>query len=46
MNVVVLVKRVPDTETRIQIKNGQVATEGISWIISPYDEYGVEEALR
>jgi electron transfer flavoprotein beta subunit len=46
MNVVVLIKRVPDTETRIQIKEGKVATEGVSWIISPYDEYGVEEALR
>ena len=46
MNVVVLIKRVPDTETRIQIKDGKVVTEGISWIISPYDEYGVEEALR
>ncbi len=46
MNIVVLVKRVPDTETRIQIKDGHVVTEGISWIISPYDEYGVEEALR
>ena len=46
MNVVVLIKRVPDTETRIQIKDGQVVTDGISWIISPYDEYAVEEALR
>lgn len=46
MNIIVLVKRVPDTETRIQIKNGQVVTEGISWIISPYDEYAIEEALR
>jgi electron transfer flavoprotein beta subunit len=46
MNIVVLIKRVPDTETRIQLKDGKVVTEGISWIISPYDEYGVEEALR
>src|SRR5512136_2151555 len=46
MNVVVLVKRVPDTETKIQVKDGKVVTDGISWIISPYDEYGVEEALR
>lgn len=46
MNIVVLIKRVPDTETRIQIKDGKVVTDGISWIISPYDEYGVEEALR
>ncbi len=46
MNVVVLIKRVPDTETRIQLKDGKVVTDGISWIISPYDEYGIEEALR
>lgn len=46
MNIVVLIKRVPDTETRIQLKDGQVVTDGISWIISPYDEYGIEEALR
>ena len=46
MNIVVLIKRVPDTETRIQLKDGKVVTEGISWIISPYDEYAVEEALR
>jgi electron transfer flavoprotein beta subunit len=46
MNIVVLMKRVPDTETRIQIKDGRVVTEGISWVISPYDEYAIEEALR
>lgn len=46
MNIVVLIKRVPDTETRIQIKEGKVVTEGISWVLSPYDEYAVEEALR
>jgi electron transfer flavoprotein beta subunit len=46
MNIVVLIKRVPDTETRIQLKEGKVVTDGISWIISPYDEYGIEEALR
>ena len=46
MNIVVLVKRVPDTETRIQLKDGKVVTDGIAWIISPYDEYGIEEALR
>ena len=46
MNIVVLMKRVPDTETRIKIKDGQAVTEGISWVISPYDEYAIEEALR
>jgi len=46
MNLVVLTKRVPDTETKIQVKDGKVVTDGISWIISPYDEYGIEEAQR
>lgn len=46
MNVLVLMKRVPDTETRIQVRDGKVVTEGISWVISPYDEYAVEEGLR
>ncbi|MGE5139306.1 MAG: electron transfer flavoprotein subunit beta/FixA family protein [Rudaea sp.] len=46
MNIVVLMKRVPDTETRIQVRDGKVVTDGISWVISPYDEYAVEEALQ
>ncbi len=46
MNVVVLMKRVPDTETRIQVRDGKVVTDGISWVISPYDEFAVEEALQ
>ncbi len=46
MNIVVMIKRVPDTETRIQVKDGKIVTEGIAWIISPYDEYAVEEGLR
>ncbi len=46
MNIIVLMKRVPDTETRIQVRDGQVVTEGIAWVISPYDEYAVEEALQ
>ncbi len=45
-SVVVLIKRVPDTETRLQVKDGKIVTEGISWVISPYDEYAVEESLR
>ncbi len=46
MNIVVLTKRVFDTETRIQIKNGQIVSDGVTFVISPYDEYAIEEALR
>ena len=48
MNIFVFVKRVPDTESRIRIQaDGKaVATEGLSFVLSPYDEYAVEAALR
>jgi electron transfer flavoprotein beta subunit len=48
MNVLVFVKRVPDTESRIRIDRAakSVVEEGLNFIISPYDEYAIEEALR
>jgi electron transfer flavoprotein beta subunit len=48
MNIVVFVKRVPDTESRIRIQRESktVVEEGLNFIISPNDEYAVEEALR
>ena len=46
MNVLVFVKQVPDTETRIQIKDGQVDLSSVKWVPNPYDEFAIEEALR
>lgn len=48
MNIYVFVKRVPDTESKIRInhENNSVIEEGLNFILSPYDEYAVEEALR
>lgn len=48
MNSVVLIKQVPDTATRIQdrVSGGRVDLEGVTWVVNPYDEYAVEEALR
>ncbi len=48
MNILVFVKRVPDTESKIRIQaDGKgIVEEGLNFIISPYDEYAVEEALR
>lgn len=48
MDVVVLLKQVPDTETLIQIAddNASIKTEDVKWVINPYDEFAVEEALR
>ena len=48
MNIFVLVKRVPDTESKIRIDHGhnRINEEGLNFVLSPYDEYAVEEALR
>jgi electron transfer flavoprotein beta subunit len=48
MKIVVLVKQVPDTATQVKIGSGgkAIETAGITWIVSPYDEFAVEEALR
>src|SRR5262249_55669148 len=45
VNILVFVKQVPDTETRIQIRDGQVDTSSVKWIANPYDEFAIEEAL-
>ncbi|MBI5522519.1 MAG: electron transfer flavoprotein subunit beta/FixA family protein [Desulfarculus sp.] len=48
MNIVVCIKQVPDTETQIKIAGDgkTIATDDIKWVMNPYDEFGVEEALR
>ncbi|MFQ5432473.1 MAG: electron transfer flavoprotein subunit beta/FixA family protein [Nitrospinota bacterium] len=47
MKIAVCVKQVPDTETIIKIADEKNIDEsGIKWIINPYDEYAIEEAIR
>ena len=48
MNILVFVKRVPDTESRVRpdASGRAVVEEGLNFIISPNDEFAVEEALR
>ncbi len=49
MKIVVCVKQVPDTETRVRIApsgNAISEVDVANWIISPYDEFAIEEALR
>ena len=48
MNIIACVKQVPDTETLIKVKADGSGIEegGIKWVMNPYDEFGVEEALR
>jgi len=46
MHVVICVKQVPDTETKIKVKDGQVDHAETKYVVNPYDEYAVEEGLR
>ncbi len=48
MNSLVCIAYVPDTETRIKIgADGKSIDEtDVKWIVSPYDEYALEEALK
>lgn len=45
-NIVVLVKRVPDTNARIVVNGDRVDLSSVKWVISPYDEFAIETALR
>ncbi len=48
LNVLVCIKQVPDTETKVKVgaDGKRIDPEGIKWIISPYDELALEAALR
>lgn len=48
MKIAVCIKQVPDTETRIRIgPDGKSIVESdVNWIVSPYDEFAIEEALK
>ncbi len=45
MNIYVLLKRTFDTEEKITVSGGKIDEEGAEFIINPYDEYAVEEAI-
>ncbi len=48
MKILVPLKRVPDYQAKIKVKSdgSGIETDGIKWIVNPFDEIAVEEALR
>lgn len=48
MRIVVCVKQVPSSETKIRVSSdsGRVDLSEVEWVINPYDEYALELALR
>jgi electron transfer flavoprotein beta subunit len=48
VKILVPVKRVPDPATtiRVQADGSGIATDNVKWVINPFDEIAIEEALR
>ena len=48
MKIIVCVKQVPDTNVLIKVREGGegIVTDGLAYVVNPYEEYAVEEALR
>ena len=46
MNIAVLVKMVPDTESRLEIVDGALKEDGFRYMVNPYDEFAVEQAVQ
>ncbi|WP_338469402.1 electron transfer flavoprotein subunit beta/FixA family protein [Niallia sp. XMNu-256] len=46
MKIYVLLKRTFDTEEKIVIENGKINEDSAEYIINPYDEYAIEEAIQ
>ena len=48
MNIVVIIRQTPDTETKIKLdsERKRIDSTGITWIIDPYDEFAIEKALK
>ena len=47
MKLVALIKNVPDTEAKIKINadGSGIETQGVKFVMNPYDEFAVEQAL-
>ncbi|MHA6252085.1 electron transfer flavoprotein subunit beta/FixA family protein [Oceanobacillus sp. CAU 1775] len=45
MDIYVLLKKTFDTEEKISVSGGEIDDDGAEFIINPYDEYAVEEAI-
>ncbi len=48
MKIIVLLKQTPDTEAQIKVTSDgkNIDTTGMKYIINPYDEHAIEEALQ
>ena len=48
LKILVIVRQTPDTEAKIQTNSSGdgIQTDDIKWILNPFDEFAVEEAVQ
>ena len=46
MNIAVCINQVPDTASRVSVRDGVIETGSLNMVLNPYDEYALEEAVR
>jgi electron transfer flavoprotein beta subunit len=47
LDIIVCIKRTPDTEARVRVSGGtSIDSSGVKFIVSPYDEFALEAALK
>jgi electron transfer flavoprotein beta subunit len=45
LNIITFVKRVPSTTANVVVADNKLNPEGVEYVLNPYDEFAVEEAL-
>ncbi len=46
LKIGVFIKQVPDTNSKMALKDGKVDETGLKFVINPYDEFAIEEAVK
>ena len=46
MNIAVLIKMVPDTESKLEVNDGALSDQNFKYMVNPYDEFAVEQAVQ
>ena len=46
MNIAVLIKMVPDTESKLEVNDGTLVDQNFKYMVNPYDEFAVEQAVQ
>ena len=46
MNIAVLIKMVPDTESKLEVNDGALNDQNFKYMVNPYDEFAVDDKVE